>query len=253
MIKPLMSGATAAVLALMSGPAASQPSLANPGSRFDPAETPDNGQNTTQRTARGHLIGNPKADTQLIEFISYTCGHCATFAAQGEPALELALLMPGKMGLEVRPVIRNALDLTVSLLAGCGDPAGFKTRHRALMLSQDEWLGKARNAPQSQQAIWARGDKASRMNAASALGLSAMLVERGHSQSEIDACVMDDVTARKLLANGQADYAEYAVSGTPSFALDGKLLTDIHSWEALYPVLSARFAAAAPNAPGKPG
>ena len=65
----------------------------------------------------------------------------------GEPALELVLLMPGKISLEVRPVIRNALDLTVTLLAQCGDPSGFKSRHQALMLAQADWLGKARTAP----------------------------------------------------------------------------------------------------------
>jgi len=252
MIKlPLLCAAAA--LALATGPAGAQQDLSNPDSAFAPEGNPGNWQTTITRTARGHLIGNPRADARLIEFVSYTCGHCANFTAQGEPALELALLMPGKMTLEVRPVIRNAIDLTVSLLAGCGDPARFKDRHRALMGSQTEWLGKARGAPQSQQAIWARGDKAARMNAASALGLSAMLVRAGQSTSQINACVMDDAAAQKLMENGRADYAEFAIAGTPSFALDGKLLDEVHSWDALYPVLSARFAAPDDNALTAPG
>lgn len=241
MIKPLLLSAAAAALALATGPAAGQQSLANPGSSFVPGDNPGNWQTTIQRTERGHMIGNPEADTQLVEFISYTCPHCAHFTAQGEPALELSLLMPGKIGLEVRPVIRNALDLTVSLLAQCGDPAGFKDRHRAFMLSQDEWLGKVRNAPQSQQSIWLRGDRASRMNAASALGLTEMLLQRGQSIAELNACLMDDAAAQKLLDNGRADSAQFAIPGTPSFALDGKLLNQVHSWDALYPVLSAHF------------
>jgi hypothetical protein len=147
----------------------------------------------------------------------------------------------------VRPVIRNALDLTVSLLAQCGDPAGFKDRHRTFMLTQEQWLGKVRNAPQTQQAIWARGDKASRMNAASALGLTQMLVERGGSVAALDACVMDDATAQRLIDNGRADNTEFGIPGTPSFALDGKLLTNVHSWDALYPVLSARFTPESPS------
>ena len=247
MIKPLLTAAAASVLALAAGPVASQQSLASPDSQFVPKANPGNWQATIKRTERGHLIGNPEAKTQLVEFISYTCPHCADFAVQGEPAIELALLAPGKIGVEVRPVIRNALDLTVSLLVQCGDPAGFKDRHRAFMLSQDEWLSKAMNAPQSQQAIWGRGDKASRMNAASALGLSAMLAKQGQSQAMLDACVMDDVAARQLIDNGRADYAEFAVPGTPSFAMDGKLLDQVHSWPALYPVLSARFAADTPG------
>lgn len=241
MIKPLLLCATAATLALATGPTAAQQNLGNPDSDFVAKDNPGNWQTTIVRTERGHLIGNPEAEAQLIEFVSYTCGHCANFAANGEPALELAALAPGKMGLEVRTVIRNALDLTVSLLAGCGDPAGFKERHRIFMLSQGEWMGKLRNAPQSQQAIWARGDKASRSNAANALGLTKLLATSGSSVAALDACLVDDVAAQKLIDNARADNAEFGVTATPSFALDGKLLTDVHAWESLYPVLSARF------------
>lgn len=240
MIKPL--ALAAAALTLVAGAATAQQDLSRPGSTFAPQDNPGNWQTTIARTERGHLIGNPDADTRLIEFISYTCPHCADFTARGEPALELVLLMPGKMSLEVRPRIRNNIDLTVTMLAQCGDPAGFKGRHQALMLSQAEWLGKVRNAPQSQLQLWLRGDKAGRMNAASALGLTTMLARRGQSQAELDACVSDDAAAARLRANDAADFAEFAVPGTPSFALDGKLLADVYNWEALYPVLSARFA-----------
>jgi protein-disulfide isomerase len=251
MIKPLFLTATA--VALLAGPATAQQTLERPDSDFSAPDNPGNWQTSIKRTERGHLIGNPKAEAQLTEFVSYTCGHCANFTANGEPALELAGIAPGTIALEVRPVIRNALDLTVTLLANCGDPAGFKDRHRTFMLSQGEWLGKVRNAPQTQQAIWARGDKASRMNAASALGLTQMLAERGQSPAQLDACVMDDAAAKALLDNGRADYTELGVSSTPSFALDGKLLNEVHSWEALEPVLSERFTVAADQSLGAPG
>lgn len=250
MIKPLLLSAAAAALALAIGPVAAQgqpqaqQSLAQPGSSFSPRENPGNWSATVARTQRGYVIGNPEADTKLIEFISYTCPHCADFAARGEPPLEIVLLQPGKITLEVRPVIRNGIDLAATLLVQCGDPAQFKARHQTLMLNQAVWLGKARNAPVSQQQIWQRGDKAGRMNAASALGLTDLLVQRGQSRAELDACVSNDAAAKALLANDEADAAEFGVNSTPSFALDGKLLADVHAWDALYPVLSARFAAA---------
>ncbi|WP_379920864.1 DsbA family protein [Erythrobacter sp. R86502] len=245
MIKSVLFAMTATAAALMaaSAPASAGQDLSDTGSRLMTLDNPENWQGTILRTERGHLIGNPKADAQLIEFISYTCPHCADFTARGEPALELALLMPGKMSLEVRPVIRNALDLTVTLLAQCGDPDGFKGRHQALMLSQGEWLGKAQGSPVSQRAIWSRGDKASRMNVASALGLTRLLADRGQAQVELDACVSNDAAARALVNNGRADFEEFGVQGTPSFALDGKLLEGAHNWDSLYPALSARFAA----------
>ncbi|MDC8754596.1 thioredoxin domain-containing protein [Erythrobacter sp. sf7] len=236
--------AIGAAMIALAAPGSAQKDLSNPGSAFAKEQPRGNWQAVVTRTERGHLIGNPDADTRLIEFVSYTCGHCAHFAVQGEPALDLTLLMPGKMAVEVRPVLRNALDLTVSLLAQCGDPAGFKDRHRAFMYAQDKWLAKFTSAPQSQQAIWARADKASRMNAASALGLADMLIKRGQSAAEVNACIMDDAAAQKLIDNGTADRLDFDIQGTPSFALDGKLLNQVHNWDALYPVLSAHFAPA---------
>lgn len=216
--------------------------LSRPGSAFSPQDNPGDWAATVVRTARGHRIGNPEAKATLIEFVSYTCPHCADFTVRGEPALEMVLLQPGKMNLEVRPRIRNGLDVTVTLLAQCGDPAGFKGRHQALMLTQGEWLGKARGAPASQQAIWERADRAARLNAAYALGLTKRLMSSGQSQARLDACLSDDAAARKLRDSAKADSADFAITSTPSFALDGKLLNGVHGWDTLYPVLSARFA-----------
>lgn len=242
MLKPLLLAAAA--LAFATGVAAAQ-DLSRPDSSFGPKPKAGNWQNSVERTERGHLIGNPEAETRLVEFISYTCPHCADFAARGEPALDVVLLGPGKITVEVRPVIRNGLDLAVTLLANCGDPAQFKVRHRTLILAQADWLGKAQAAPKTQQAIWQRGDRAGRQNAASALGLTAMLAAKGQSKAELDACVANDAAAQKLLQNDEADGKEFGVNSTPSFAMDGKLLANVHSWEALYPLLRDRFTAKA--------
>lgn len=257
MMKPLLLAAAGALVVAAGNAAAQQApkaqqaqrsaqDLSRPGSSFSPQENPGTWQSTVSRTERGHVIGNPAASAKLIEFISYTCSHCADFAARGEPPLEIVLLAPGKMTVEVRPVIRNGLDITATLLANCGDPAGFKGRHQALMINQAIWLGKARAAPATQQQLWERADKAGRMNAASALGLTAMLAARGQSQAALNACVSDDAAAAKLLSHGEADFKEFGVNSTPSFALDGKLLADVHSWDTLYPALSAKFAPPAP-------
>ena len=241
-----------AALIALAAPLGAQQDLASPGSAFKGVDPQGNWSAAAIRTERGHLLGNPKAETRLIEFVSYTCGHCASFAMEGDPAIDLTLLMRGRMAVEVRPVIRNALDLTVTLLAQCGDAAGFKERHRAFMVGQSQWLAKFQNAPQSQQAIWARPDKASRMNAASALGLADMLVQRGQSRADVNACVMDDRAAQAIIDAGTADRLEFKIPGTPSFALDGKMLDNVHSWSALYPVLSQRFAAAPDGAAATP-
>ncbi len=215
--------------------------LSNPFSAFGGDGRRASWHAEVERTARGHRIGNPDAEAHLIEFMNYTCSDCARFAREGEGALDLALLAPGHMTLEVRPIIRNAIDLTVSLLVQCGEPEDFKDRHRMFLARQDDWLPKATSAPQSQQALWARGDRTSRANMAAALNLDDMLAERGMSRSDINRCINDDRAALTLTDNSQADLNEFGVTGTPGFALDGAMLPDVHDWETLYPVLSARF------------
>lgn len=236
-------GAVAAicVLALPATAQTTGSDLSNTESAFADNSRKSDWHAKVEPTERGYRIGNPDAEASLIEFISYTCGHCASFAREGEGALDLVLVSPGKMNIEVRSVIRNGIDLTVSMLVQCGGAEGFKERHRMYLMQQDNWMEKARNAPQTQQALWMRGDKASRINAAAALDLDDMLAERGTSRTDITACLSDDAGALALIRNANADREEFAVPGTPSFALDGTLLTNVHSWSALYPVLQERF------------
>lgn len=246
----LLLAGTLILAAQMPAPATAQAkpnpdsNLANPQSSFAKGPAKGASQGIIARTERGFAVGNPKAEGNLIEFISYTCPHCATFTREGEPALELALINPGKMRLEVRPVIRNPIDLAASLLVMCGPDEGLKKRHTLLMTTQNEWLEKGRQAPRSQQEVWYRGDAGARVNAASALGLIDMFAKAGQSRSELTSCLMDDKAAARLVANSDADRAQFAVPGTPSFALDGALVAGVHDWNALYPVLSARFAPA---------
>jgi hypothetical protein len=241
-------GALAAMAISLAAPAAAQKQdLSNPDTAFSGHVDESDWLTTITRTERGHIIGNPDADSRMIEFVSYTCGHCASFTDEGEPGLELTLIMPGRMSLEVRPVIRNWLDVTVTMLAQCGAASGFKDRHRMLMLSQDEWLGKAQKAPVSQQQVWARADGSARVNAANALGLLDMMAKAGGSRAQLTTCLMDDAAFETLLGNGEADRAEFAFPGTPSFALDGELLANIHAWDALYPLLSERFGVDEPS------
>lgn len=194
-----------------------------------------------QKTERGYMIGNPEAEASLIEWISYTCPACANFAREGEGAMDLALLAPGHMNVEVRPVIRNAIDLTVSMLVACGGEEEFKERHRMYLMGQSTWLTKVQSAPQAQKSNWSSGNKAARLSMATALDLDDMLANRGVSRMDISTCLSDDAAALALVQNATADRTEFSVNATPSFALDGELLTDVHGWGTLYPAIAERF------------
>ncbi|MEL6237218.1 MAG: thioredoxin domain-containing protein [Pseudomonadota bacterium] len=235
--------AASAALALTlapTGPSAAQ-ELENPKSDFVDNLPPQVWVSVVERTERGHRIGKPEADAQLIEFISYTCGHCADFAKQSDGTLDLRAIGPGYIAVEVRPVIRNYLDLVVTMLAQCGDPAGFKNRHRAFLYSQDVWLQKAINAPQSQQAIWARGGPEARSNAARALDLDDVLIQSGQTVPQVNACLADQAKAQEIIANDRADRTQFGITGTPTFALNGETLKGVHDWPALASTLQEAF------------
>lgn len=196
--------------------------------------------NVVEATDKGHRAGNPEAEAALIEFISYTCGHCATFAMQSDNTLDIAAVGPGYISVEVRPVIRNYLDMVATLLVQCGDPAGFKGRHRAFLYSQDTWLTKAINAPQSQQQVWARGTPDARINAAQALGFYDIMRAKGYEAPDIDRCLRDEAKVANILANDQSDREQFSITGTPTFALDGKTL-EAGDWSSLARTLQERF------------
>lgn len=192
-----------------------------------------------EETERGHRIGNPEAGSQLIEFVSYTCSHCADFVKQSGPTLDLVAVAPGHVAVEVRPIIRNGVDLAVTQLARCGGPEKFKDLHRMFFYTQETWLAKAVSAPASQKAIWQRGGAAGRLNAAQALDLDDMVAARGLTLPQINACLSDEASAQAILAADKGDRADFNVPGTPTFALNGETLEGVHSWAQLSAVLQS--------------
>lgn len=197
-----------------------------------------------KREGAAHLIGNPNAQAKLTEYVSYTCGHCANFAAQGDPALKLVYIPTGKVSLEMRHLIRDPIDWTVALLAHCGEPKKFVMNHSLFMAQQETWLNKARNATQGQMERWQSADRtAARRAIAADLDLDDMMEQRGYSRTEIDQCLADDLAARTLAIQSNAEANRMGVDGTPSFALNGKLLAETHSWPSLQIALDGFLAA----------
>jgi protein-disulfide isomerase len=195
-----------------------------------------------ERTDGGHLIGNPEADVKLIEFASYTCGHCANFARQGEGAIKLVYVPTGKVSFEIRHLLRDPVDLTAAMMAQCGDPAKFPRNHAEFMYRQSEWIEKASNATQAQMARWQFGMPSARRRAiASDLGFYDLMDRRGYDRVELDRCLNDDAKAESMANQSVADIQTYNLRGTPSFVLNGELLSQTHSWAALQPLLDAFF------------
>lgn len=209
-----------------------------------PARAPAANWNTVvTRTAQDtHLLGNPAAKVKLVEFISYTCPHCAHFEQQAEAQLRLGFVAGGKGSIEVRNFVRDPIDMTVALLTHCGPPSKFFMNHTAFLRSQSKWIVPYEDPSPSQRQRWFSGDFKTRTRYIAAdFHLYDIMASRGYDRTTIDKCLADEALARRLAKSTDDAADKDFVPGTPSFMLDGVLLTGTNTWDALRPQIEARL------------
>jgi protein-disulfide isomerase len=185
-----------------------------------PAEAPSSWDNLAAATPAGNpVLGKQAAPVRLVEFISYTCGHCAHYDAEAKVPLRSGLVRQGKVAVEVRPFFRGPLDVTATLLALC------------------EWLQQPSNP--DAKARWSNPEFGARMKAvAEDLGLYRIMLAQGYQPAELDQCLADQDLANRLAEETEKAMSETGVTGTPSFLINGKLQT-VHGWDELRPLLTA--------------
>ena len=197
---------------------------------------------TIVENSGGHRMGNPAATAKLVEFMSYTCSHCATFARTGDGAIKMLYVPSGKVNYEIRHLVRDPIDLTATLATHCGEPSKFFKNHEAILSRQNEWMAKAQSLTQAQRARWTFGSFGARAQAiASDLDFYEIMEGRGYSRTQLDQCLTDEAQARKIAKQSGEDTQTYRLTGTPSFVLDGKMLDGVHSWPMLQPKLDRYF------------
>lgn len=189
-----------------------------------------------------HLLGNPNAAIKLVEYISYTCPHCAHFAEESDAQLRIGFIAPGKGSIEVRSFVRDPVDMTVALLAHCGPPAKFFGNHSAFLRHQVTWMAPVERLTDAQRQRWSNPDFAARTRAiASDLGLYSLMEARGYNRPALDRCLADRALADRLAKNTKDAGEKDFVTGTPSFVLDGVPLSGTYSWAVLKPQIEARL------------
>ena len=195
------------------------------------------------RTARdSHLLGNPNAPIKLVEYISYTCPHCAHFEQESDAQLRIGFVAPGKGSIEVRSFVRDPVDLTVALLTHCGSPAKFFANHSAFLRHQTTWMAPVASLTDGQRQRWSNPDFTTRTRAiAGDLGLYALMDARGYDRPALDRCLADRALADRLAKNTKDAAEKDFITGTPSFVLDGVPLSGTSSWAVLKPQIDARL------------
>ncbi|HEX7781422.1 MAG TPA: thioredoxin domain-containing protein [Sphingobium sp.] len=184
----------------------------------------------------GHLTGNPAAPTKVVEYISYTCSHCAHFVADGTEPLKKGWVKPGKVSVEIRNAVRDKYDLTAALLARCGGKDKFLGNHEALFANQSAWMTQL--IAYDQQQPKPTEEQAALKEIADKTGLIALMGKRGFTPAQLNACLADPAAMKTVLAMTQDAWGTQKIGGTPSFIVNGKLI-DAHDWDGLKAALPA--------------
>jgi protein-disulfide isomerase len=170
----------------------------------------------------GHAMGNPAAPTKLIEYVSYTCSHCAHFVGEASAPLKANYVKGGKVSVEVRNAIRDKYDLTAALLARCGGPARFMGNHEALFANQDAWMEQLqsydRDATKPTDQIAALRDIGQKT------GLYTLMSKRGYTPAQLNACIASPMAMKQIMAMTDEAWNKVKISGTPGFTVNGTLV-----------------------------
>ncbi|HVH37443.1 MAG TPA: thioredoxin domain-containing protein [Sphingomicrobium sp.] len=185
----------------------------------------------------GYLMGNPNASVKLIEYGSLTCPHCAEFDEKGMQPLVDNYVKKGLVSLEFRNFVRDQFDIAASLLARCGGPDRFFPMARAFYADQQVWMQKAIDQPEKQQALQSLPPNRIFVEAANIAGLQPWAAQRGLPSAQANACLANEGEVTKLVQMQGDAVANFKVPGTPAFIINGKLVENAATWEALEPEL----------------
>ena len=95
--------------------------------------------------AEGHLLGNPNAPVQILEFADFECPHCAEFATITEPDVRKRIVQAGLASYRYFdfPVGEFSNSVAASNAAACaGDQNKFWEMHDKLFQGQPDWSGE---------------------------------------------------------------------------------------------------------------
>jgi protein-disulfide isomerase len=191
---------------------------------------------TVTRTPAGsYVIGNPAAKARLVEFMSYTCPHCAHFAAEGTPLLMRDYVIRGLVAFEIRNAVRDPLDLAAAIATRCGAPGRFPGNHEAVFAAQASLFEGASNFDAEPTA----NDAIAGMKALSrASGLTALMAKRGLAPAALNACYASKAAQAPVIAMTNDAWSTRKIPGTPAFFLNGKAI-ETNEWAGLEPLLRA--------------
>ena len=182
------------------------------------------------------VIGNPRARVRVTEYLSYTCPHCAAFSGESDAAFRQGLVRNGQVAWEIHNLYRDPLDLAETIVARCRPQrmaaigASFFDQQDAILARFNDVIGQVseRNATAPHNVLL--------KDMAVSAGLYRIAQSQGVTQAQLDACFATRADLDRVDAQKRATPA--AVTGTPTFAINGRIVP-VNSWDGIQPLLAA--------------
>ncbi len=175
------------------------------------AETTAQGQDAEIDVSRvvEMTLGKPDAPVTIVEYLSFTCPHCATFNQTVFRQVLERYVEPGTVRIVTREVFFDAPGLWAALVARCGGPERY---HGIVDLLFAE------------QSTWARAEPAPGQSQAEAIAAALRRVGRraGLTDAELDACLSDRALALALLETYRRNATADGITATPTFVINGR-------------------------------
>lgn len=196
------------------------------GEALETVEAPD-GQKWSDTVsvseAGGYIMGNPEAPIKLVEYMSITCSHCATFGEQAFDSIRDTYVNSGRVSFEVRNFVRDPLDLSAAILSQCGGETPYFALTKQALNNQGPMFEKAQAMGDEKYNLILQMDADKRFVAlAEELGLISFFQQRGISEDQAKACLADEAKAEALMAQTKIAVDEQNIQGTPTFLLNGQ-------------------------------
>jgi protein-disulfide isomerase len=180
---------------------------------------------------------------KLVEYGSLGCPHCAHFAAEADGPLRAHYIAGGDVSFEFRPFLIFPTDVAASQLLGCTGASGYFPALEKLFAGQEKAHARLEAlSPAEQKRLEALGPAAQGPALIKAMGFDALFRAQGLSDSKQAACLADEAALQRLSEVTDAGVSA-GITGTPAFLINGKLVEDATTWEALEPRLKGALGA----------
>lgn len=163
------------------------------------------------------IVGSPDAPITIVEYASLTCPHCASFHANTYPELKKQWIDTGRAKLVFRHFPLDGIGLRAAAVSNC--------------LEGDRHFGFIEILLKSMQQ-WARAADPTK-------ALAQIAALAGINQEQFEKCFNDEAEMDKILARRTEANTEYNVNSTPSFLVNGRLVTGALDFEAFNRILES--------------